>query len=122
MIQVKRIYAPPAPEDGYRVLVERLWPRGITKEKAAVDQWLKAVAPSTALRQWFGHDPAKWATFRARYWAELRDNQDALAQLQALPAKGHVTFVYAAKDEQHNSAVALKEFLEREVRRISHEP
>jgi uncharacterized protein YeaO (DUF488 family) len=112
-IRLKRVYDPPAKADGLRILVERLWPRGMTKEAAAVDQWLKNVAPSPDLRQWYGHDPAKWPEFQRRYLAELAANADAVAALRALCAKGQVTFVYAAKDEARNSAAVLKGFLER---------
>lgn len=116
MFKVKRVYEPPAPEDGCRVLVERLWPRGLTKERAAVDLWLKAVAPSPELRRWFGHDPARWQAFQERYWAELAGKQDAVRQLKQKGRSGTVTLVYAARDEEHNSAVALKQFLGRRKR------
>ncbi len=112
MIQLKRVYEPPSKRDGFRILVERLWPRGMTKERAAVDLWLKEVAPSPELRKWFGHDPSKWEQFRERYWAELKRNKDSLEQLKQHMRKGTVTFVYAARDQKHNGAVALKEFLE----------
>ena len=112
MIQVKRIYEPPAELDGKRVLVERLWPRGMSKEKARVDLWLKDIAPSVQLRQWFAHDPAKWAEFRARYQTELEQAPQAVAQLRQLLEQHTVTLVYATRDEQHNSTVVLKEFLE----------
>ncbi len=111
MIKLKRVYEPADPSDGFRVLVERLWPRGISKEKAAIDLWLKDVAPSPELRTWFGHDPAKWEEFRKRYGRELEDRGDAVAQLKELDRKGDVTFVYAARDTEHNAAVALREFL-----------
>jgi uncharacterized protein YeaO (DUF488 family) len=112
-IQLKRAYDEPSPADGQRILVERLWPRGVTKERAAVDLWLKDVAPSPELRKWFGHDPAKWEQFERRYWAELRQHKDAVDQLRERIKAGPVTFVYAARDEEHNGAVALKEFLDR---------
>lgn len=112
MIKLKRVYEPPGPEDGCRVLVERLWPRGISKEKASLDLWLKDVAPSPELRTWFGHDPAKWDEFRKRYFEELKENEDAVDKLRELDRKGSVTFVYAAKDMEHNAAVALKDFIE----------
>ncbi len=111
-VYIKRIYDEPAPEDGARVLVERLWPRGFTKERAAVDLWLKEVAPSAELRKWFGHDPAKWTEFRRRYRAELKRNEAGLKQLRGLIGQGNVTFVYAARDPEHNSANLLKEYLE----------
>lgn len=116
MIQLKRAYERPSPEDGLRVLVERLWPRGVTKAKAAVDLWLKDVAPSPALRKWFGHDPARWKQFEQRYWKELRDRDEVVGLLRRKAKRGPVTFVYAAKDEEHNGALALKEFIEREAR------
>ena len=94
------------------MLVERLWPRGITKERASVDLWLKDVAPSTELRKGFGHDPAKWEQFRERYAAELKQNKDAVNLLKQKCKEGTITLVYAARDEKHNSAVALKEILE----------
>jgi uncharacterized protein YeaO (DUF488 family) len=112
MIRLKRVYEPPAPADGQRILVERLWPRGVAKDKAALDEWVKEVAPSPELRNWFGHDPAKWAEFRHRYREELERNPQALGRLRELVSQGEVTFVYAARDEQHNSALLLKEFLE----------
>ena len=113
MVQLKRAYEKPSPADGERVLVERLWPRGVTKARAAVDLWLKDVAPSPELRNWFGHDPAKWKRFERRYWEELRRHKGAVDLLRRKARRGTVTLVYAARDEQHNGAVALKEFLER---------
>jgi uncharacterized protein YeaO (DUF488 family) len=95
-----------------RILVERLWPRGVTKEKAALDLWLKDVAPSPELRKWFGHDPRRWKQFEQRYWKELKGRNEAVDLLRNESRKGTVTLVYAAKDEQHNGAVALKEFIE----------
>lgn len=112
MIQLKRVYKTPSRKDGLRILVDRLWPRGLTKERAAVDLWLKDVAPSTALRKWFGHEPAKWQEFQARYRKELREKQDSL-QLLKKKSKDHtVTLVYGARDEEHNEALVLKRFLE----------
>lgn len=111
-IRLKRAYEAPAKEDGERLLVERLWPRGLTKEKAAVDEWFRDVAPSPALRKWYAHDPEKWEEFRRRYLAELRGNRDEVERLRARVTKGPVTFIYAAKDETRNSAVVLKAFLE----------
>lgn len=113
MIQIKRAYEEPASNDGTRILVERLWPRGVTKEKASLDFWLKDIAPSPSLRKWFGHDPAKWEQFEQRYWKELQNNPDAVQELQSKMKRGRVTFVYAARDEAHNGALALKEFLEK---------
>jgi len=111
-IRLKRIYDASAEDDGARVLVERLWPRGFTKERAAVDLWLKEVAPSPELRQWFAHEPARWAEFRRRYRAELKRNEAGLQQLRAQLRQGTVTFVYAAHDPEYNSARLLKEYLE----------
>ncbi len=111
-IQLKRVYEAVSPADGYRVLVERLWPRGLKKEQVAVDLWLKEVAPSPELRTWFGHDPAKWEEFKRRYWDELRNKPEQIGLLKGKSREGTVTFVYAARDEQHNSALILKEFLE----------
>lgn len=112
MLQVKRIYEPPSEADGYRVLVERLWPRGVSKERAQLSLWLKEVAPSPQLRQWYAHDPAKWNEFQKRYWAELEQATAAVEQLRQLLQQGTLTLVYAARDEQRNSAVVLKAFLE----------
>jgi uncharacterized protein YeaO (DUF488 family) len=113
MIKLKRAYEPAAKGDGLRILVERLWPRGVSKQKSKIDFWLKSLAPSTALRQWYGHEPARWPQFRQRYWAELQGQGDLLALLKYVTEERPVTFVYAASDEERNSAVALKEFLER---------
>lgn len=112
MIQLKRIYDEPTESDGLRFLVERLWPRGVSKERARVDLWLKELAPSTELRKWFGHDLERWDEFRRRYRAELESKGDLLILLKHQATEGTVTFVYAARDAVHNSAVALKEFLE----------
>lgn len=111
-ILLKRVYEAPAASDGRRILVDRLWPRGLTKAEAAVDLWLKDVAPTTALRQWFGHDPAKWDEFQQRYRTELRTNP-ALDELRALARQGTVTLVYGARDQQHVHALVLKAVLER---------
>lgn len=110
-IKLKRAYEAPAQSDGMRILVDRLWPRGLSKARAAIDHWLKEVAPSNELRQWFGHDPEKWPEFRKRYRAELKDNP-ALAELRDLSRKGTVTLVYSAKDELHNQAVVLRQVLD----------
>jgi uncharacterized protein YeaO (DUF488 family) len=112
MIQVKRVYEKPSRKDGLRVLVDRLWPRGLTKERAAVKLWLKDVAPSTELRKWFGHDPAKWKQFQARYRKELREKKDALELLKQKSEEHTVTLVYGARDEEHNEALVLKSVLE----------
>jgi len=111
-IRLKRAYEKPDKGDGARLLVERLWPRGLTKDKAAIDEWFKEVAPSQALRKWYGHDPQKWPDFRRRYLDELRGNAEEVGRLRERVKAGPVTFVYAAKDEQHNSAVVLKEHVE----------
>lgn len=110
-IHLKRAYQPAAADDGQRILVDRLWPRGVRKEDAAIDQWAKDLAPSTALRQWFGHDPQRWPEFCRRYAAELRQQPEALAQLHALAQQQPVTLVFSAHDEAHNNAVALRDFL-----------
>lgn len=111
-IRLKRAYDTPAPEDGARVLVERLWPRGLSKERAAVDFWVKEAAPSPGLRRWYGHDPRKWPEFRRRYREELRERASELEQLRELARRGPVTFVYGARDTEHNSAVVLREVVE----------
>jgi uncharacterized protein YeaO (DUF488 family) len=113
MIKLKRAYEPAAAGDGLRILVERLWPRGVSKQKGKIELWLKSLAPSTKLRKWYGHDPTRWPQFRKRYWAELKSQADLLALLKHVVQDGSVTFVYAARDEERNSAVALKELLER---------
>jgi len=112
MVQLKRVYEKPSRDDGLRILVDRLWPRGLTKERAAVDLWLKDVAPSTELRQWFGHDPAKWKQFEKRYRTELREAKDALKLLKQKCKAQVVTLVYGARDEEHNEALVLKQMLE----------
>jgi len=112
MFRLKRAYEGAAKDDGFRVLVERLWPRGVTRAKAKLDLWLKEVAPSPALRQWFSHDPAKWNEFRRRYRAELEANPDTLRLLRDKSKAGVVTLVYGSRDEHHNAALALKEILE----------
>jgi uncharacterized protein YeaO (DUF488 family) len=113
MIKIKRIYQEPDPRDGLRFLVDRLWPRGISKEQACVDRWLKEIAPSDELRRWFGHDPAKWDEFRGRYLAELQDQRSLLDEIVGHARKETVTLLYAARDEEHNNAVVLKELLEK---------
>lgn len=112
-IQIKRAYDSPVDTDGRRVLVDRLWPRGISKAEAKIDVWLKAVAPSTELRKWFGHDPDKWAEFQEKYEAELATNP-ALVELKDLASNGMLTLVYAAKDEKRNNAVVLQQILMRD--------
>ena len=112
-IRIKRVYESPEPDDGSRFLVERLWPRGIKKEGLTIDGWLKDAAPSTELRRWFGHDPAKWNEFRRRYAAELAACPDALRPLRQAARRGNVTLLYSARDTEHNSAVVLKGYLTR---------
>ena len=112
MIQLKRVYEKPSRKDGVRILVDRLWPRGLTKERAAVNLWLKDMAPSSELRQWFGHDPAKWKEFQVRYRKELRQKKDALKLLKQKSEERTVTLVYGARDEQHNEAVVLRKIVE----------
>jgi uncharacterized protein YeaO (DUF488 family) len=112
-IRLKRAYEPPAPTDGRRILVERLWPRGVAKKKAELDLRLKAIGPSAELRKWFGHDPAKWPEFQRRYREELHHQPHEVAQLTKLIGEGPVTFVYGSRDEEHNAAVVLKDYLER---------
>jgi uncharacterized protein YeaO (DUF488 family) len=112
-IKIKRVYAEPSHEDGMRILVDRLWPRGLTKEKAKVDLWLKDVAPSTELRKWFGHDPAKWTEFQEKYAKELKSHGEQLAQLKECAHQGPITLIYGARDEEHNEAVILQRILQR---------
>jgi len=109
-VRLKRVYEPPSPEDGTRVLVDRLWPRGLSKDAAAIDHWMKDVAPSTELRKWFGHDPARWNEFKRRYRSELHAHADALEALEKL-AQGPITLLYAARDQEHNDAVLLRDML-----------
>src|SRR5690349_15269167 len=104
-VKLKRAYEPPAADDGTRILVDRLWPRGVKKADAAIDQWIKDIAPSPALRKWFGHDPARWQEFRSRYAAEVREHPEQLNRLRALARRGPITLVFSAHDEVHNDAV-----------------
>jgi uncharacterized protein YeaO (DUF488 family) len=113
MIKVKRIYDPARKSDGYRILVDRLWPRGLSKDRATVNAWLRDIAPSNELRKWFSHDPAKWSEFQTKYRRELMRQSDALKQVRRLEKQHRVvTLLYAAKDERHNNAVALKKILQ----------
>ncbi len=112
MLALKRAYEKTGPQDGKRFLVDRLWPRGVKKTDLGIDGWLKDVAPSDALRRWFGHDPERWATFRRRYFAELDAHPEACEPIRAAARQGRVTLVYSAHDTEHNNAVALKEYLE----------
>lgn len=110
-VKLKRAYERPTRADGTRILIDRLWPRGVKKVDAALDQWAKELAPSTALRKWFGHDPARWQEFRQRYAKEVRQHPDQLRQLRALARKGPITLVFSARDEKHNDAVALRDVI-----------
>ncbi len=119
-IAVKRVYDPASPGDGRRILVDRIWPRGVSKDAARLAAWVKDVAPSTALRKWFGHDPEKWEEFEKRYLAELEAHEEALEPLrEAMRGANKVTLLFGAKDERHNNAVALRRFLERRAGRHS---
>ena len=118
MIKLKRAYEKPSKDDGFRILVDRLWPRGVSKVEAHFDAWLKDVTPSPKLRTWFGHDPDKWAEFRRRYTAELEDDGEAVRELRDLVAeKKNVTFVYGAKDVEHTHVIVLKDFIEQGSRK-----
>lgn len=111
-IRLKRAYETPEPDDGFRILVDRLWPRGVSKSTARIDLWLKEIAPSTSLRKWFGHEPSKWPEFKTRYFAELDNKPQSVDQILAHVRRGTVTLVYGAKDKEHNDAVALLEYLQ----------
>ena len=110
-IKLKRAYDRPTARDGTRVLIDRLWPRGVTKADAAIDQWFKELAPSTALRKWFGHDPARWQEFRRRYAAEVHEHPEMLTQLRTMARRGTITLVFSAHDELHNDAVVLRDLV-----------
>jgi uncharacterized protein YeaO (DUF488 family) len=112
-IHLKRAYEEPDARDGFRVLADRLWPRGVSKEGAKIDLWLRDIAPGDGLRKWFGHDPGKWEEFKKRYFAELDAKPEPVAQLRKAADGGPLTLVYAARDEEHNNAVALREYLEK---------
>jgi len=111
-IRIKRVYEEPEAADGRRILVDRLWARGLSKEKAKVDVWVKKIAPSTELRRWYGHDPNKWTEFKSRYAAELEANPGQVVEILEEVREGVVTFLYSSKEEQLNNAVALKEYIE----------
>ncbi|WP_324742200.1 DUF488 domain-containing protein [Tsuneonella sp. CC-YZS046] len=113
-VAIKRIYEPPSRDDGCRVLVDRLWPRGVGRDAAALDLWLRDIAPSPELRKWFGHDPARFKAFRDRYRKELEEKDEAVAELRGLIRKGKVTLLYAARDELHNHARVLADYIERQ--------
>ncbi len=110
-IKIKRVYERRSPEDGTRILIDRLWPRGLKKEKAAIDHWFKEISPSTELRQWFAHDPARWNEFKRRYAAELKSHTEQLEEIRKLARHGPITLLYAARDEAHNDAVVLRDML-----------
>ena len=112
MIRIKRAYEPASATDGQRILVDRLWPRGMSKERAKIDRWAKELAPSTALRKWFGHDPAKWAEFQQRYKRELQANGEALQEIAGIARSCTVTLVFGARDLHHNEAVVLQDVIE----------
>jgi uncharacterized protein YeaO (DUF488 family) len=114
MMKIKRAYEKPSNDDGFRVLVDQLWPRGLTKERAAIDLWMKDIAPSTALRQWFSHDPVKWDEFRKKYRQELKDKKELIEKINRLAReKKSLTLLFAAKDVEHNNAVVLGELLQK---------
>ena len=112
MIKIKRIYDFPAEDDGFRILVDRLWPRGLTKEKAKIDLWLKEIAPSDQLRKWYAHDPKKWAEFRKKYSKELNQKRDFIDQIVKKTKEGDLTLLFSSKEEKLNNAVALREYIE----------
>ena len=111
MIRVKRIYEPPEVVDGYRILVDRIWPRGVSKSDAAIDEWMKQIGPSSKLRRWFGHDSSRWQEFKLCYWAELDECQHLVAQILTRARDRPVTLIYSARDTRHNQAIALLEYL-----------
>ena len=119
MLRIKRVYEPQARSDGRRILVDRLWPRGLSKKDAAVDEWMKDIAPSAELRRWFGHDPQRWPEFRRRYRHELRSHADLVRRITARASRGTVTLVYGARDEAHNDAVVLAAAIRARVRRAA---
>lgn len=115
-ILLKRVYEKPSPEDGNRVLVERLWPRGLKKEDSKIDEWYKDLAPSTELRKWYAHDPSKWTRFKEKYWKELEQKEDQLSKLSKESMQHTITFVFASKEEKLNNATALKEYIETKLK------
>ncbi len=114
-MRIKRVYEPASKEDGCRILIDRLWPRGLTKENAKLDLWLKEIAPSNDLRKWFAHDPAKWEEFKKRYTQELETKKEIVQEIEQAARKGPVTLLYSAKDIEHNNAVALQAILEKKI-------
>lgn len=117
VLRLKRVYEPPTPSDGRRILVDRLWPRGLSKKKAAIDEWMKDVAPSAVLRRWFGHDPQKWPEFQRRYRQELRAHTELVREIARLASLGRVTLVYGARDEAHNDAIGLAALVRTRMKR-----
>lgn len=115
-ILLKRVYEKPSPEDGNRVLVERLWPRGLKKEDSKIDKWYKDLAPSTELRKWYAHDPSKWTRFKEKYWKELEQKEDQLSKLSKESMQHTITFVFASKEKKLNNATALKEYIETKLK------
>jgi uncharacterized protein YeaO (DUF488 family) len=116
LIKIKRIYEPPAGDDGFRILVDRLWPRGMSKDRAKVDLWLKEISPSNELRKWYGHDPAKWAEFKKRYFQEIQGRREEFDLPREKAGEGTVTFLFSSQEEKLNNAAALKEFVERQLK------
>jgi uncharacterized protein YeaO (DUF488 family) len=114
-LKIKRVYEEAGREDGFRILVDRLWPRGLAKERAAVDLWLKEIAPSDDLRKWYGHEPEKWPGFKKRYFSELRGHRELVETIMTKARKGPLTLLFGSKEERYNNAVALKEFIEGEL-------
>ena len=112
MIKIKRVYGPPSSADGKRILIDRLWPRGLKKEEVRIDEWMKDIAPSGELRKWFGHDPEKWGEFKKRFFTELKDKKDLVDKLVSMARKGRVTLLFGSKEERFNNAVALREYIE----------
>ena len=118
MIKIKRVYDAPTPDDGIRILVDRLWPRGLSKEKAKVDLWLKEIAPSNELRKWYAHDPKKWAEFRKRYFNDMDTKGELVNQIVQKTREGDITLLYSSKEEKLNNAAALKEYIEKRGREV----
>jgi len=116
MVKIKRVYDPPSCDDGRRILIDRLWPRGFKKNDAKIDDWVRDIAPSTELRKWFGHDPAKWDEFKKRFFSELRRSQNVVESIVVSSLHGTVTLLFGAKEEHFNNAVALKEYIEDRIR------
>ena len=115
-IEIKRVYEPASKDDGYRVLVDRLWPRGMKKEEVEFDLWLREVAPSNSLRKWYGHDPERWEEFKKRYARELEDKKELVEQIESKAKDEKVTLLFSSKEEHNNNAQALKEYIERSLR------